>query len=300
MIEHGPTYIYSSASTWSISVKGAQEMLGTALDPRGIKIIDTLTHVNKETKLLVMPGGASPFIPDELKYEGARKVVEYVNGGGRYLGICAGAILATHNVVQGVKLSPPGYEDFRDKGLLYRDILDIKNDSGINRHKWYMLYPGTYHAPFVVNDYRDACNPINFCAVDVTSTDESCKDSFKIIHFSGPAFFSKPDVPKAKTLLTYNDPLTLYKVKLINSTLMTTGDTIRDDNPIAALSYPYGNGKIVLSGVHPEINPESFACFAMAGNFPPNLPEGIAESEPGRLAFVNRIFQELDIDIPMK
>lgn len=285
MISHGPTYIYSSQSIWDLSVRQTKAMLETALDSREIKITNTLDDVNSETKLLVIPGGCTILIEEELAKVGAQKVKSYIEGGGRYLGICAGAMLATQNIV-------PKYRIDVDKTNLFNETIDLAKDKDANPHSWHGLYPGTYTAPHIVKEYTDPNDPKNLCAVDVVFSEEKSLP-FKAVHYSGPAFFSKPEIPQAKTLLKYSEGLKLRRVKRIGNDYQFTSDTLYDAQPIAVLSYPYGAGKMVLSGVHMEIDPLTFPTDARDTGFPQVLPEGLLESEPARKNLIHRTLKEL-------
>lgn len=52
----------------------------------------------KETKLLIIPGGRDVFYHDALHGQGTEKIRTFVENGGSYLGICAGAYFASENI----------------------------------------------------------------------------------------------------------------------------------------------------------------------------------------------------------
>jgi glutamine amidotransferase-like uncharacterized protein len=54
--------------------------------------------LDKDISLLVMPGGADLYYCEKLSGEGCTKIRKYVENGGNYLGICAGAYFACENV----------------------------------------------------------------------------------------------------------------------------------------------------------------------------------------------------------
>jgi glutamine amidotransferase-like uncharacterized protein len=67
-----------------------------------VEFCDTLQISNdclkSNVNLLVMPGGADLFYREKLTGENCKKIKEYVEQGGAYLGICAGAYFACRNV----------------------------------------------------------------------------------------------------------------------------------------------------------------------------------------------------------
>ena len=58
--------------------------------------------------LLIMPGGESWVYLEDLREEGAQSIRHFVNAGGSYLGICAGAFYATSHREGGAATGPYG------------------------------------------------------------------------------------------------------------------------------------------------------------------------------------------------
>lgn len=95
--------IYNDSGTGDI--RPLRDSLREYFSPQGIKI-DTVTaddiikndRLNGRVLAFFMPGGrATPYL-EKLKVRGNQKIAEYVQSGGVYFGICAGAYYASRNV----------------------------------------------------------------------------------------------------------------------------------------------------------------------------------------------------------
>jgi len=295
---HGPTYLYAGPGTWPVSVAQTQEMLETVLDSRSIKQVSLFTDVDQETRLVVIPGGHTPSIHSYFMHNTeylTKKVSAYVESGGKLLTICAGSMLVTDILIE-----KPSVIDIFE----HNSITALQKEGKIYGREYSQneaggsyscsLYPGKCIAPHIVK-HINASDPSNFCAVDVFMPSENISSVFKTCHYSGPAFLEP--LVGAKVLLRYNDPMEIQQVtaKFVSRQrrYQLTGEKISEKNPVAALSYPYGSGKIILSGVHPEMNPATFAEAAKKDKFAGELPKELADHESGRKAFVDRIFTEL-------
>jgi len=93
--------IYVGRGTSALSIKGARAML----EERGVEVIlvtakelpKTLQEPN--CRLLVMPGGRDRPYHASLGEEGALRIRQFVEKGGSYLGLCAGAYFASARVL---------------------------------------------------------------------------------------------------------------------------------------------------------------------------------------------------------
>jgi hypothetical protein len=122
------------------------------------------------------------------------------------------------------------------------------------------------------------------------------KERFSITHYSGPVFHQVP--PTAKVLLHYADPLKHHLIEgkfdsRHGCLIYSVKETLEEQSPAACISYQVGKGKMVLSGVHPEFNPTTFAASAKTHEFTGALPDEVAKSESQRIRFADAIFQEL-------
>lgn len=295
---HGATYIYAGAGTWPVSVDQTEEMLETVLDSRGIKQVDSLECIDKATRLVVIPGGQFTQIALNID-KTAQKIIDFVANGGKFLGICAGAILAT----KGMLGKPPiidteenlGVTSLQKRGKIFKE-----ESSSITFPGFLSLYPGQCVAPHIVREPFRADHLNNFCAVGVNSFIENERNSFSACHYSGPAFFSLPE--QTNVLLRYEDPIDVQAVKSTydrfkgSSDYQLTEKKIYEVHPPAAISYRFGNGKIVLTGIHLEINPKSFATIAQKHSFLGKLPVELEASETHRKKFLDKVFTELDLN----
>jgi glutamine amidotransferase-like uncharacterized protein len=93
--------IYDAASEVS---KGPGHLLRFLTVERGfaarrVTPADILAGCLDEADVLIMPGGSGSKQAAELGEDGRRKIREFVDGGGGYVGICAGSYLATTHYV---------------------------------------------------------------------------------------------------------------------------------------------------------------------------------------------------------
>lgn len=56
------------------------------------------TDWEKETSLLIVPGGRDVFYNQSLQGQGSEKISRFIREGGAYLGLCAGAYFAAHSI----------------------------------------------------------------------------------------------------------------------------------------------------------------------------------------------------------
>lgn len=285
-IPHGPSYIYSGPGTWDVSVAQTQEMLETVLDSRSIKTIPSLKNMDEHPRLVVIPGGSAFMCEDELACS-AQVVSDYVRNGGKYLGICSGAIVATQNIIL-----KPRILDIPANASVLKKQGQVFFEKATQMSTFLNIYPGRCVAPYIVN-HIDSVNVANLCAVEVR--DEKTSAVFKMCHYSGPLFYETPAA--AKILLRYNKPLDMQAVERNGRDedrrlcYRLVERRIIDKNPVAALSYNFGRGKMVLTGVHPEINPETFPKITQ--DF--QLPKELEERTSSQKEFIQSIFQELEL-----
>ncbi|MBY0529028.1 MAG: hypothetical protein K2P51_02435 [Rhabdochlamydiaceae bacterium] len=276
--------LYAGPGAWDVSVEETQNMLSRYFDTHSIKRAYDLSNLNEKTALLVIPGGSLLEIHDTLARD-AKKISDYIQNGGRYLGICAGAIYMSECMIGKPAYIPPSASE-EIRSLFKQNLLTFK-------FKPYMkicslgLYPGPCIAPHIVKTI-DRESPLNFCAAQVhlPSLEEA---PFNLYTYSGPVFQKTP--PGTKVLLHFADPL---EYQVIEENCKMTNDIIAEKSPAACISYMQKKGKIVLSGVHPEINPSTFAATALKYQFRAILPEEIKESESARIKLLDTLFKELD------
>lgn len=309
-IQHGPTYIYNGPGSWPLSVESTQNMVESYIDSREIHYIDSLIDITRSTKLVIIPGGNSPSMVTHMNCT-KNPIPEYVKNGGRYLGICAGAILATEKTA----IKPPGINWLHNNGS--SEALDENNTIALlqKEGKVYKtlynpspvcpqnspLYSGTCVVPHIVKNGTSSDDPLNFCTVSVRCPLRDINNTFKTFHYSGPCF-PNPE-PYAKILLEYTEPLEIPQVEITTKGMSKgvryqfTGKNISDPHPAAALSFSYEKGQVVLTAIHPEIDPTTFSQMAQKHEFRGTIQEELMENDTThRQQFIKTIFTELQLN----
>lgn len=169
--------------------------------------------------VLYWPGGHYPAYWDEMGLEGKSKVQEFINDGGGYLGVCAGAYYACDYMVWMDDEDYPAPE-YKVEG----DELNLD------------LFPGVAYGPiFEIVERPDpgyAMTRINIIDHTHPITD-SLPDYMQILYAGGP-YFELYENANATILGTYN----------------ITGTP-------AITVYNYGEGRVFLIGPHAEVEEDS-------------------------------------------
>lgn len=104
-------FLYDGRGAWDEGLRNLKDFLVEyELEFETLGASD-LIHGDLEKQapeLLIMPGGESWVYLDELGEKGAEEIRRFVNGGGGYLGICAGAFYATSHREGGAATGPYG------------------------------------------------------------------------------------------------------------------------------------------------------------------------------------------------
>lgn len=172
-------------------------------------------HWRHITSLLVMPGGADSSYMDKLKVAGNKNILTYVEQGGKYLGLCAGAYYAADRIefLKG------------DKSCEIIAKRDLK------------FYPGLIAGPLYFK--RDVKHPsIYTCARAVEITwqgNETAACTQNLYYNGGGSFVDAPEFANVQVLARY-------------------ATEIEDANSAAIVECTVGNGSAILSGVHFEYN----------------------------------------------
>lgn len=156
--------------------------------------------------LLVMPGGADlPYVA-KLNGEGNDIIKNYVENGGTYLGICAGAYYSS------------GYVEY-DKSGIYQVL-------GERELKF---FPGKSIGPALAKHNYFSWSGARAAEIETNITG---LESFKIFYIGG-GYFEKPeDHPNIEIIARY-----------------------KENNLASIIKTNYGQGKVILSGVHFEVDP---------------------------------------------
>ncbi|RRD40042.1 biotin--protein ligase [Leptotrichia sp. OH3620_COT-345] len=92
--------IYADEGTSEIGVSSLLTACKTklGLEAKRVSSEDIKNGILKTTDIFVIPGGADIPYCKKLNGEGNRKIIEYVDAGGLYIGICAGAYYACRRI----------------------------------------------------------------------------------------------------------------------------------------------------------------------------------------------------------
>ena len=159
-------------------------------------------HWMKKAALFVMPGGADLPYMKQLNGKGNQRIKNYVQNGGAYLGICAGAYYAASHV------------EF-DKG----GPLEVIGNRELAFFKGKMIGPTL--KPYHYQDNRGA-------SAAIMTRNIKPPETLAIYHNGGGYFEQAETHPNTTIIAYYNNHLP------------------------AIVSIKYGQGRVVLSGVHIE------------------------------------------------
>lgn len=214
-------FIYNDNGT--ANVKDYEKALRSTLDKNyAIKQINATTlmktDILKKACLLVMPGGADKPYCALLNGVGNKKIKAFVEQGGYYLGICAGAYY----------------------GASYIDY-DPHSDDSIQGERELKFFDGIAYGPLLKRHIPNA--PTGITATKITLP---FNDSCSYVYYNGgPTFLPKDEstAKKTKVLAYYvkeDDPW-------YDETLF-----IKYPQLPAIITSQIGKGQIVLSGIHLE------------------------------------------------
>ncbi|MBS0186371.1 MAG: biotin--protein ligase [Proteobacteria bacterium] len=215
-------YIYNGPGVSPISLLQMKESLKEVVDPSYvIKEIGPEEVIKgnwvKDAALYVMPGGADIPYCKSLSQNGNKVIKEYVNKGGSYLGVCAGAYYASDNIefAKGTPLEVIGKRELSFfNGCAEGPVLapyDYATNSG---------------ARLSFIRWRDKGDP------DIK------KDTMFPAYFNGGCHFvDAKKVPNVTPLAFYKEP---------------NGK----EDKAAIIDIKVGKGRALLSGVHFEYSPK--------------------------------------------
>lgn len=222
-------------------------------------------------RLLVLPGGGDVHYRDALNGAGTRAIRDFVEGGGRYLGICGGAYFACA-ALEWAKGSEYEISDRRELGF----------------------FPGTAVGPIGGMDAIDpeGGGPIpRLTHISFNINSIFFKHRVQCVYYSGgPAFTDAPSYTGIETLARWGDAEEL---------------PIGTHNSAAILKIRVGRGVVILSSVHFELGGNDLESIAHAkkGRVEKTLlPIARAMQSPGiekgRRALWGHIQHHLDIGAP--
>ena len=266
--------VYSGPGAGTRSVLSAVESLRRALRPT--LLVDTIGYADilegnwtENCKMLVMPGGADLPYCRHLNGPGNVLIRNFVEQGGTYLGLCAGAYYACSRV------------EFE-----LGTALEVAGDREL------CFYPGTaYGSIYKGFDYQSekgaVAAPIRFRNTLQGNQWDECKDYIN----GGPGFLFPQPSQCTDTSSSLNDGLSINRsidshVGWLSPTdcppipgvdILATFP--EHNNAAAALVCPIGLGRAVLCSTHPELTSDWLALPPGGGRSDAVLTSVDAESE---------------------
>ncbi|NBT58943.1 hypothetical protein EBT16_09195 [bacterium] len=107
----GKVFLYEGKGTWDAGIENLHAFLrqeGFSFETKQPKDLILGDLSSEDPTLLIMPGGESWVYLEDLGEQGAANIRNYVESGGSYLGICAGAFYATSHREGGAASGPYG------------------------------------------------------------------------------------------------------------------------------------------------------------------------------------------------
>ncbi|OCF57904.1 biotin-[acetyl-CoA-carboxylase] ligase [Kwoniella mangroviensis CBS 10435] len=216
--------------------------------------------------LLIIPGGRDlPFVEElTIKRKVTKRIKEYVEQGGKYLGICAGAYFGTKQVKFDVG---GGMEVVGERDLAF--------------------FPGSSEGPtFPGFQYasESGSRAVSLFLEPSPSSSSSSHRSIDHLYYNGGGHFVLPS-PKPSNV----------------EVLARYADTGKDEDPIAVVLTRNGKGKSILCSIHPEypLNDPPARLAINKLEHPPEIEE-IEVSEKERIKWVEELLKALDLNPPDK
>lgn len=171
-----------------------------------------------DAKAFFMPGGADLPYCEKLNGEGNKKIKEFVEKGGVYVGFCAGAYYGS-NFCDFHRGDTRGYEVLGNRELSFFD--------------------GAAEGPTLADYVYGSREGARTAEIEIEDRDSPCK-----VYFNGGCHFSFTPSPSIRVLGYY-----INKERRIN-------DYNRAKKLPAIIECIVGSGKAILCGVHPEFTKE--------------------------------------------
>jgi biotin--protein ligase len=209
------------------------------------------------TALFVMPGGADRPYLEKLKGAGNANIRRYVENGGKFLGICAGAYYSADRIE-----FAKGDQD-----------LEV---SGVRELKFFPdLVEGPTYAGF---DHRNASDPTGMRAATIywQAIEPFKRQAFVVFYNGGGHFVNAEKYSNVVILARY-----------------AREAPSRQDQPAAIVECSFGQGKAILSGAHFEWHADT---LELNGDLRlENIKAKLAKSDKQRMQLAQHLLSRLDI-----
>mmetsp|Transcript_32468 Transcript_32468/g.47696 ORF Transcript_32468/g.47696 Transcript_32468/m.47696 type:complete len:263 (-) Transcript_32468:29-817(-) len=212
----------------------------------------------EDTRLLVFPGGRDIPYDRRLRGEGTAKIRNFVQSGGKFLGICAGAYFASKEVI---------FE--KDTPMQVHETRDLEFFPG--------AAIGTIYSnlQFVYGSETGA----HASEISTTTTTKATKEKEKsenlhVYYNGGCVFHQAESFPSVTVLSRYQDV---------------------ENQPPAIINCKVGQGNAILSGVHFEVSPQSLLWEEKGegGGCRAEIIEKLAASNSRRKSFILLLMNHL-------
>jgi len=191
--------------------------------------------------MLVIPGGADEPYMDKLGLEGCALIRDFVEKGGAYLGLCAGAYFACDRF------------EF-NKGLA----------GGLCRSRPMKLFKGravgslTAFAPPYDESLATAA------LVKLRMTQAGFRPQLRLVGDEG----GEAPVDERAAVYYHGGPVFVDLADDPDAVVMAIYEDLPDGENAAVLYKKFGQGRVVLCGAHPEVSAEGFAARLRSENNP--------------------------------
>ncbi len=239
----GYVLIYNQAGVNPAFLSSAYEQIKDLIDDRSYRIeyfslaptaIDDSR--SNPVRLFVIPGGIYTQMADELKPL-APRIRKLINeDGASYLGLCAGAIAASSRLLMPAERLVP-YES-------NPPLQQIAETPILQGRLHLQLYPGDCC-------FLDVLDAGLYGIQQVRKVSPELKKETYQLYFQLGVFFPSAEEPDARPLLEYP----AYKFSGYDPEI-NPRKTYQNITPLAAVTQKAGKGRLLLSGVHPEIGPK--------------------------------------------
>lgn len=270
----------SGPGTTPDSVKHCTDTLRRLLSPYyAILNVNSSTLLTEPwpayTALLVFPGGADLHYCREFNGKGNQAITKYVRQGGRYLGFCAGAYYGSGRVEFEV-----GNREMEVSGAR-----ELKFFPGTARGAVFKGFEyGTHENAVAANV------DINTTFLQNTNMDPPL--SFPAYSNGGCLFVDAEKYKRNGTevLARYTDQLA---VKGSDENSEESLDAIK---PAAVIYTKFGNGSVVLSGIHPEFSPDLLQRYSSNNKYMETLNR-LIEAQTSRLNFLKSVLTKMGLKV---
>lgn len=201
--------------------------------------------------LLIMPGGADILYVKKLNGAGNAAIKNYVENGGAYLGICAGAYYGS------------AFIEFDAGGSL--EVIGARE---------LKFFPGKARGPLLAKyDYksnsgaRAASVNISITNLDIKRAEIIHEKNINLFFNGGPYFENASSFPNVSILGYYNHSPQLKENEGKNQEEFQEFKEEFKANFPAIIYISYGKGKVILSGLHFEYSEELLAKRALSDGF---------------------------------